>query len=106
MVVPAPIKSTLKRTPFGGLEIPASIQKLMAGINQSIKYSFVLKSTVNDILSEDFSILEHIHKGFRYSLEMELITNIKTALINQIREDNSTKEYGDMLAYMAPLFLL
>ena len=36
MVVPAPIKSTLKRTPFGGLEIPASIQKLMAGINQSI----------------------------------------------------------------------
>ena len=78
----------------------------MAGLDQSIKFNFLIKSTVEEILSEDFSILEHIHKGFRYSLELELITNIKTALIKQIREDKSTKEYGDILAYMAPLFLL
>ena len=58
------------------------------------------------MLSEKESILEHIHKGFRYSLELELITNIKSALIQQIKEDESTKKYGDMLSYMAPLFLM
>lgn len=104
--VPAPVRSALKRTPMGSLEIPEKIQKLLIAIDQKIKYSIGFGATVDDILSEEGKIVDFVHKGFKLNAEFELISNVKTSLIKKIREDEATKQYGDILAYCAPLFLL
>ena len=69
-------------------------------------YKFAFGASVDDILSDKGQIVDLIHSGFKLNAEFELISNVKTALIKKIREDEATKQYGDVLAYCAPLFLL
>jgi hypothetical protein len=64
------------------------MERLVA-VDNHIKMKFKFKSTIDDLFNDDMSVLEHIHGGFRFDLNAEIVSNIKTALIEQMKKSDN-----------------
>ena len=62
-------------------KFPKKVQERLVAIDNHIKLQLNLKSSLDDIFNPDISILKLIHGGFRYSISAEIISNIKSAII-------------------------
>ena len=51
-----------------------------------MKVKLNLKSSLDDVLNPDVTILKNIHNGFRLSVEGEMVSNVKSAIIEQMKK--------------------
>ena len=84
--VPIPL---YKNTPKQMLVIPQEIQLLFAGIDQYAKASLDLKASVKDIWESDAPLAENLSQGMQACVELNLVANLKTAILQGLESEES-----------------
>jgi hypothetical protein len=87
------------------LTIPQEIQLLFAGIDQYVKASFDLKASIKDIWESNVPLAENISQGMQAGLELNLVANLKTAILQGLESEES-QQYAMVLGMAAPVFML
>ena len=79
--IAAPMDSGTFKFLIKHFKFPKKVQERLVAIDNHVKMQLNLKSSIDDIFNPDIPILKLIHGGFRYSIEAEIISNIKSAII-------------------------
>jgi hypothetical protein len=87
------------------LTIPQEIQLLFAGIDQYAKGSLDLKASVKDIWESDAPLAENLSWGMQAGLELNLVANLKTAILQGLESEES-QQYAMVLGMAAPVFMM
>ena len=105
--IPWPCERSVFETFNNHMKIPKKLQERLVAIDNKIKISASFKSSLADLMNPEISVLQHIHGGFRYSIEAELLSNVKSAVIEQMKkqENEQQKAIGEKLSMISPVFL-
>mmetsp|Transcript_13163 Transcript_13163/g.20460 ORF Transcript_13163/g.20460 Transcript_13163/m.20460 type:complete len:605 (+) Transcript_13163:18-1832(+) len=91
--------------PVKNAKVPAEIASLLSNVDQSVKVKFNLGASVAKIFGSPDPVITHGVDGFGVTAEVNLVSNLKEALFNQLKEDSS-KDLASVLMAFGPLFLL
>lgn len=75
--------------PLTGLRIPADIQLACAELDQSIKVKVDLAASVKEIYESEQPMIEQLAKGFKVSADVTLISNVKAAILENIKDEEA-----------------
>ena len=71
------------------LKVPDEIQQLVAQIDQHIKVRASIASSYDDLYESQDPMIEQLVKGFAVEVEVQLISNVKKAIMEVLKEDES-----------------
>ena len=71
------------------LKVPDEIQQLVANIDQHIRVRATLGSSVGDVYESQEPMIEQLVKGFGVEVDVQLISNVKKAIMEALKEDES-----------------
>lgn len=78
-------------------------------IDQNISFQIALGTDIKSILSEEEKetpLIKHLAKGFKVSSQISLVSNLKKAIAEMLKSDNSEEqEVGQKLMMIAPAFI-
>ena len=76
-------------TKLRSLKVPQEIQEACASLDQSLKATVELTSSIKEIVHGEGSLLELIAKGFKVDLNLSLISNMKQAILEKLKDEDS-----------------
>lgn len=71
------------------LKVPDEIQQLVSHIDQHIKVRSSVASSYDDLYESQDPMIEQLVKGFAVEVEVQLISNVKKAIMEVLKEDES-----------------
>ena len=90
------------------LAVPQDIQDVFKTVDQAINIELRTSSSINDIVNSDQSLANLILKGFEASVGINMVSNIKKALLEflQINDDEKVQMLMGPVMMLAPAFLI
>ena len=61
---------------------------------------------MKDLMESDDNLLSHLHGGFKLSLNMAVVSNIKDAVLELLVDDEEEQKWQGILLSIAPILLL
>lgn len=87
------------------VKIPYEIQQACAEIDQHVKVSVDLTSSLKEVMNSDQPMLEHLSKGFKVTLDLSLISNVKEAILEKLKDEDS-QDMVNIFRALGPAFML
>jgi hypothetical protein len=85
---------------------PEDIQTKLKHAGQNVRLEIDLGTCVEELLASDKPLIKHLMQGFRFHIEMSVISNLKKLLL----ELSKNEEHGEKIAtagmMFAPAFML
>jgi len=84
---------------------PDDICDILGNTDQSLKLSLSTGASLSEFMKSNKPMMEDIMSGFGAKVEINLVSNFKQALYNQLKDDKNSKLASILVAF-GPLFLL
>lgn len=91
--------------PLRDLRVPDEIQQLVSGIDQHIKVQVGLAASVDDVWDGEGPMIEQGVRGFCVSAQVQLISNVKKALMAALKDEESQR-LAPILMMASPAFMV
>ena len=76
-----------KKRKLSEFTIPDDIKDVFAQTNQHITAQLDINTSIKDLMESDDNLLSHLHGGFKLSLNMAVVSNIKDAVLELLVDD-------------------
>lgn len=82
-----------KKSKLASFCIPDDIKDVFAQTNQHITAGLDINTSLKDLMESDDNLMQHLHGGFKMSLNMSVVSNIKDAVLELLVDDEEEQKW-------------